>query len=370
VITLENLVKTYPARGAREVAAVNGVSLHVEPGQFFTLLGPSGCGKTTTLRMLAGLAEPDSGTISVGDRLLYDGEQGVDVPAHRRGLGMVFQSYAIWPHMTVFRNVAFPLSGRFRRGKSLGRQALKTRVRKVLQMVQLDELEDRPATDLSGGQQQRLALARALVTEPQVLLLDEPLSNLDAKLRESMRFELKSLQRDLGITTVYVTHDQNEALALSNAIAVMNHGQIEQIGHPRDVYDRPASHFVADFIGISNFLDGVVESSAGPDRWRISTSIADVDVESAAPLNAGDKVTLSIRPEHVRMTLSEGEPSGRASGRIEARAFQGDSVHHQVRVGDQVIRVQCNPSVTFAKDDVVEIGFPSEWCAVIPGLSH
>jgi len=269
----------------------------------------------------------------------------------------------------VYGDVALQHAGWFRRGKSMGKQEGKRRVRKALQMVQLDELEDRPATDLSGGQQQRLALARALVTEPQVLLLDEPLSNLDAKLRESMRFELKTLQRELGITTVYVTHDQNEALALSNAIAVMNRGQIEQIGHPRDIYDHPTSHFVADFIGTSNFLDGVVEAAAGPDRWRISTSIADVEIESSAPLTVGDKVTVSIRPEHVRMASSAGEAGGRASGQIEARAFQGDSVHHQVRVGDQVIRVQCNPSVTFAKDDLVEVGFPSEWCAVIPGLS-
>jgi iron(III) transport system ATP-binding protein len=368
VITIDHLVKTFATRGDA-VAAVNGVSLHVEAGQFFTLLGPSGCGKTTTLRMLAGLAEPDSGTIVVGDRVLFDSDRHVDVPPHRRGLGMVFQSYAIWPHMTVFKNVAFPLTGTFRRGGGVKRQDIKPRVLEALRMVQLDELASRPATDLSGGQQQRLALARALVTQPQVLLLDEPLSNLDAKLRDSMRFELKRIQRDLGITTVYVTHDQSEALALSNQIAVMNRGQFEQVGHPRDIYNHPSSRFVADFIGTSNFLRGVVESAVGDDRWHVSTEVGDIEVESDS-VAVGDKVTISIRPEHVRMTLADAGTSavqGRR-GTIEARAFQGDSVLHRVRVADQVVSVQCNPSVTFAKDDEVDIGIPAEWCSVIPDL--
>jgi iron(III) transport system ATP-binding protein len=369
MISLEALKKTYDTGGDGSGPAVDGISLDVAPGEFFTLLGPSGCGKTTTLRMLAGLIEPDDGRIVVGGKCFYDKAQGVDVPPHRRGLGMVFQSYAIWPHMTVAKNVAFPLTGWLKRKGRLSKAQIGERVDRALQMVQLESFAKRPATDLSGGQQQRLALARALVIEPQVLLLDEPLSNLDAKLRESMRFELKKLQRNLGLTTVYVTHDQTEALAMSNSIAVMNNGKVEQVGHPRVIYEQPASHFVASFIGSSNFLEGTVTARAPGGRWEILTTIGPVVAQARVELTVGDKATVSIRPEHVRMRpISPGDNSG-VHGKIEARAFEGDSVQHQVLVDGIRLSVQCNPSVTFAKDDEVVIEFPPEWCSVIPGLT-
>jgi iron(III) transport system ATP-binding protein len=367
MIQLEQLSKTYESAGSTHGPAVDGISLSIEKGEFFTLLGPSGCGKTTTLRMLAGLIEPDAGRIVVDQSCFFDRSRGVDVPAHRRGLGMVFQSYAIWPHMTVAKNVSFPLTGRSRRRKRMSRSAIKEAVDRALRMVQLESFADRPATDLSGGQQQRLALARALVIDPAVLLLDEPLSNLDAKLRESMRFELKKLQRNLGLTTVYVTHDQTEALALSNRIAVMNNGKVEQVGHPRDIYERPASHFVASFIGSSNFLPGTVTAPTPDGFWTIETAVGTVSAQSSADLGVGDEVTVSVRPEHVRMSMSDGGSGIR--GKIEARAFEGDVVQHQVLVADVALSVQCNPSVTFAKGDEVVIEFPREWCSVIPGLA-
>ena len=222
-------------------------------GKLFTLLGPSGCGKTTTLRSIAGLEKPTAGEIEVGGRLVYSSAKGIFVAPNKRNFGMVFQSYAIWPHMNVFQNVAFPLEVR-----RLPKKEIRERVMRVLHAVALDELVDRDATKLSGGQQQRLALARALVMEPQLLLLDEPLSNLDAKLRDRMRSELKRLQRDLSLTTVYVTHDQSEALALSHEIAVMNEGRVVQVGTPRQIYEQPADKFVADFVGTTNFIGGTV----------------------------------------------------------------------------------------------------------------
>src|SRR5919204_3616144 len=236
MLKVEGLFTEYPNERGQVVKAAQDVTFTVEEGRLFTLLGPSGCGKTTTLRSIAGLERPRAGEISVNDRVVFSSSKGVFVAPNRRGFGMVFQSYAIWPHMTVFENAAFPLEvGEKRRPRA----EIRDKVMRVLTAVQLDHLADREATKLSGGQQQRLALARALVMEPQLLLLDEPLSNLDAKLRESMRFELKRMQRELGLTAIYVTHDQSEALALSSRIAVMNAGKIVQIGKPREVYERP-----------------------------------------------------------------------------------------------------------------------------------
>src|SRR5438874_3555328 len=272
MLEVRNLAKSFSA-GKREargrVLAVDDVSFDVAAGELFTLLGPSGCGKTTTLRSIAGLEVPDDGEISVAGRVFFSSSTRIQLPANERGLGMVFQSYAIWPHMNVQKNVAFPLEV-LPRKKRPSRSEIRQRVERALAVVKLDHLASRQATDLSGGQQQRLALARALVMEPPLLLLDEPLSNLDAKLRENMRFELKRLQRELGITGVYVTHDQVEALAMSNRVAVMREGKLEQVGHPRDVYERPQSRFVADFIGTSNFIDGVVEAVEG-GQFRIKT---------------------------------------------------------------------------------------------------
>jgi len=259
VLRVSGLYTEYPNDQGEIVKAAQDVCFEVPEGKLFTLLGPSGCGKTTTLRSIAGLEKPRVGEIAVKDRIVYSSAKGVFVAPNRRGFGMVFQSYAIWPHMNVFKNAAFPLDVGEKR---LSRTEIRDRVMRVLQAVQLEHLADREATKLSGGQQQRLALARALVMEPALLLLDEPLSNLDAKLRHLLRFELKRLQRELKITTVYVTHDQSEALALSHEIAVMKDGRIQQIGSPRDIYERPCNSFVADFVGSTNFLDGSV---LGPD---------------------------------------------------------------------------------------------------------
>src|SRR3954463_9738866 len=240
--------------------AVDDVSFTVERGQFYTLLGPSGCGKTTTLRCIAGLERPDSGTIRIDGKAVSSSETGEWIPGNRRAIGMVFQSYAIWPHLTVFENVAFPLRYGDARVSSAD---IKARVRKALELVHLQDYVDRPSPHLSGGQQQRLALARAFVMEPKVLLLDEPLSNLDAKLREEMRVELRHLVKSLGITTVFVTHEQIEALTLSDVIAVMDEGTIAQEGTPSDIYKKPSSPFVADFIGQSNLLPATVASVDG-----------------------------------------------------------------------------------------------------------
>jgi iron(III) transport system ATP-binding protein len=370
MLTIDNLVKSYPGpkgEKANRVLAVNNVSLRVEEGQLYTLLGPSGCGKTTTLRSVAGLEDPDSGEIVVADRTLYSSDDDVYVPANRRGLGMVFQSYAIWPHMNVFDNVAFPLTVE-KRGKRLGKKAITERVERVLAVVQLDHLAGRQATDLSGGQQQRLALARALVMEPPLLLLDEPLSNLDAKLREEMRFELKRLQRDLNITAVYVTHDQVEALAMSNVIAVMNRGVIEQVGKPREVYNRPASKFVADFIGSSNFFDGIIDHKRDGDTYSVRTDEGEIIATSQYDFAPGAAVTVAIRPEHVPIErgLPETSEPGRWGGKVLARAFLGDSVEHKIEVGKIALQVRCHTDLSIPPNTEVSLTLPPEWCSLIP----
>jgi iron(III) transport system ATP-binding protein len=338
LLSVERLAKTFT--GA--VRALDGVSFEVQPGELFTLLGPSGCGKTTTLRSIAGLERPDEGRITVADRVLFD--RGVSVPPNDRRLGMVFQSYAIWPHMTVLANAAFPLQVLPRRRRP-SRAAIEERVRRVLETVELGEFAQRPATKLSGGQQQRLALARALVMEPQLVLLDEPLSNLDAKLRESMRFELKRMQRELGLTAVYVTHDQSEALALSSRIAVMDAGRIVQIGKPREIYERPSCQFVADFIGVTNFVPGTVAARAD-GRYRVRTSDGDLWVNSGADLPEGTEVTLSVRPECITISLNPDpdRPPNEWHGRIVNRAFLGDSVDHVIAVGKLELRNRSNPA--------------------------
>ncbi|MGH3341335.1 MAG: ABC transporter ATP-binding protein [Carbonactinosporaceae bacterium] len=357
MLHVEHLVKTFEGdhgRGWRKrleadrVRAVDDVSFDVTDGQLFTLLGPSGCGKTTTLRSLAGLEHPDSGTIRLGDRELFSrgGNGAVNVPANRRGLGMVFQSYAIWPHMNVFDNVAFPLKVR-KRSERPSRSDMHRKVTRVLETMELAHLSDRQATKLSGGQQQRLALARAIVTEPPLMLLDEPLSNLDAKLRESLRFELKRLQRELGITSVYVTHDQIEALALSSVVGVMREGKILQVGKPREIYQNPNCRFVAEFIGTSNFITGVVATHEG-GRSYVDTSEGQLVLEDAPQVPVGTEVVVSARPE--ALTVAESSAGGGVPnewrGEVLTRAFLGDSVDHIVSVGKYEIRVRANPALS------------------------
>jgi iron(III) transport system ATP-binding protein len=332
-VEVVDLKKIYAA-GKTRVAAVDGVSFNVAAGEFYTLLGPSGCGKTTTLRALAGLERPDGGTIAIGGRIVSSSAPTVFTPPNERDIGMVFQSYAIWPHMTVFQNVAFPL-----KVAGLGARSAETvaRVEEALALVRLDAQASRLATQLSGGQQQRLALARALVRRPPLLLLDEPLSNLDARLREQMRVELRALQRRLGITMVYVTHDQTEALSMSDRIAVMLDGRIVQAGSPGEMYRAPASAFVAEFIGSSNVLELQVAQRFG----------------MVAPAGASPAGFISIRPEHVRLTRSDG--NGEAGGRVESVTFLGEMTECEVTIGDRRIRSRMLSPVDLAAGDTVRV---------------
>jgi iron(III) transport system ATP-binding protein len=376
MLAVDGLCKSYTGERARRrrerhgpaaaVAAVDDVSFQVEPGELFTLLGPSGCGKTTTLRSVAGLERPDRGTISVGGRLLYDARRRVNVPANARRLGMVFQSYAIWPHLSVFANVAFPLEVLPRRERP-GRQAIEQRVARVLEATELGNFAGRSATKLSGGQQQRLALARALVVEPKLVLLDEPLSNLDAKLRESMRFELKRLQRDLGLTAVYVTHDQAEALAMSSRIAVMQGGRIVQVGKPRDIYEHPNCAFVADFIGVTNFISGTVAALDG-DRCRVETVDGDLWVGGGPAVPVGATVTLSIRPEAIELRTDPvaGSVPNRLRGTVVNRAFLGDSVDHVVAIGKAELRNRSNPAQSIVPGTEVTLVVDPDKVALVP----
>ena len=356
MLSVQGLFTEYPNDKGQVVKAAQDVSFSIDEGRFFTLLGPSGCGKTTTLRSIAGLERPRAGEIAVNGRVVYSAAKGVFIAPNRRGFGMVFQSYAIWPHMTVYDNAAFPLAVG---GRGHTRQQVRDRVMRVLTSVQLDHLAERAATKLSGGQQQRLALARALVMEPALLLLDEPLSNLDAKLREKMRFELKRLQRELRITTVYVTHDQSEALGLSHQIAVMHEGRIQQIGSPRDVYERPANRFVADFVGNSNFIDGTALSSC-----IVRTEIGDVRV-NASDLRPDERVAVSARPEDVE--LSESRPAGDNvwEARVEQKVFLGEAVDFQVQLGTRMLLSRQHPSLRTRVGEPIFVRLDPEKCTVL-----
>jgi iron(III) transport system ATP-binding protein len=293
-VTLKGVGRRFGA-----LKAVDAVDLAVENGEFVTLLGPSGCGKTTTLRMVAGLERNDSGVIAIGDRVVSDAAADLFVPPDHRKLGMVFQSYAIWPHMTVFDNVAYPLSVRHFPKAEIG-----TKVMAALKLVEMDAYAERPAPALSGGQQQRVAIARALVSEPAVLLLDEPLSNLDARLRAQMGEEFRALQRRLKITTLYVTHDQEEAMALSDRVVVMDKGHVLQIGAPEDVYRRPASRTVAAFFGTPNFIEAKVTASRANGRDHVLTiegAGARGDCRAAEAHTPGESILVMIRPEDVTL---------------------------------------------------------------------
>ena len=367
MLSVRSLNTEYKTKAGPAVRAAQDVAFEVPQGKFFTLLGPSGCGKTTTLRSIAGLERPVSGEIEVGGRIMFSSAKKLFVPLNRRNFGMVFQSYAIWPHMSVYQNAAFPLEVRKR---GLSGQQIKDKVASVLKAVALDHLADREATKLSGGQQQRLALARALVMEPELLLLDEPLSNLDAKLRERMRFELKRIQRELGVTTVYVTHDQAEALALSHEIAVMNEGKIVQIGSPRAIYDRPYSRFVAEFIGNSNFIDGTVRGREGDSlHWRVETAIGQLIATSDTGLVSGQKVTLSIRPENVELSDDafddDRSAANRFSGLVDQKIFLGDFADFQIRVGDTLLLSRAHPTLRAPVGEIIHLRMNPDSCVVL-----
>ena len=361
MLKVEGLFTEYPNDRGEIVKAAQDVTFAVEEGRLFTLLGPSGCGKTTTLRSIAGLERPRAGEISVNGRVVFSSSNGVFVAPNRRGFGMVFQSYAIWPHMTVFQNAAFPLQVGDRK---YSRAQVRENVMRVLTAVQLEELADREATKLSGGQQQRLALARALVMEPALLLLDEPLSNLDAKLRDKMRFELKRLQRELKITTIYVTHDQSEALALSHEIAVMNAGRIQQIGRPRDIYENPANQFVADFVGNTNFLDGSVVRQDSPGRYVIRTDLGEMTVNATRPLTAGERVAISVRPEDVDLSETRGAGENVWQGTVEQKVFLGEAIDFRVTSGSRSLLSRQHPTLRTPVGGAIFVHVNPEKCVV------
>ncbi|MCX7522014.1 ABC transporter ATP-binding protein [Microbacterium sp. STN6] len=320
-----------------ETAVLNDIDFTINDGEFFTLLGPSGCGKSTTLNCVAGLEQPTTGAITVADTPFVDTSRRLYVPTEERNLGMVFQSYALWPHMTVQQNLAMPLSIR-----RVPKQEKGMRIHDALEKVGLAHLKDRFPHELSGGQQQRVALARALVYSPTVLLLDEPLSNLDAKLREQARAWLKRLQVDLGITTVYVTHDQDEALSLSDRIAVMFDGHMAQIGTPTEVYERPATAQVAAFVGSCNFFTGRFEGALGTvAQVRLDCTGDVVTVTTDAPFSVGQEVTLAVRPERLRITPARSDAAGSnvLNTEVLTCSYVGSRYEYNLRLGRNVVQV-------------------------------
>jgi iron(III) transport system ATP-binding protein len=362
VLTVRGLFTEYATERSGSVKAAQDVSFEVPRGKLFTLLGPSGCGKTTTLRSIAGLEKPTAGEIEIDGRAIYSSSRGIFVAPNKRNFGMVFQSYAIWPHMNVFQNVAFPLQVR-----RLGKKLIREKVMRMLEAVALEKFVDRDATKLSGGQQQRLALARALVMEPQLLLLDEPLSNLDAKLRDRMRFELKRLQRDFKLTTIYVTHDQTEALALSHEIAVMNEGRVVQIGTPRQIYDQPRDRFVADFVGSTNFISGTVLAVAG-ERCVVSSPLGELKARAGDGMEKSAAVAVSVRPEDVELSETEpvaGDDGNVCKATVIGRDFLGDYLDFHVAVGEVVLLAKAHPSLRTPAGEPIYLRMKAEKCVAI-----
>lgn len=357
-IEIRNLFKKF-----NNVIAVNNVDLEINKGEILTLLGPSGCGKTTTLRCIAGLEKPDAGDVIIDGKPMFS--QGF-IPPAKREIGMVFQNYAVWPHMRVFDNIAYGL-----KIQKLPATTIKEKVAEILASVDLVGLGDRYPGQLSGGQQQRVALARALVRNPKVLLLDEPLSNLDAKLREKMRFEIKSLVRRMQITTVYVTHDQAEAMVISDRIAVMDKGKIVQVGSPEEIYKRPASRFVADFIGTTNFIPGEVAEIL-PDRGLVYMRTEFKQkllcrVLDSAMATLRQKVQASIRPEDIEV-FSE-PPKGKENilkGTIRHKAYLGNFLYLFINVDSTLLRAQATYSVTAKEGEEIFLFLNPEKCLILP----
>jgi iron(III) transport system ATP-binding protein len=365
-LKVNNLHKTYKAED-RHVPALQGVSLHINKGDVYTLLGPSGCGKTTILRCVAGLEKPEQGEIILDDTVLYSSSTGTVVPPYKRNLGMVFQSYAIWPHMDVFDNVAFPL---FHGGRKHSRQEVKEYVTRALKMVQLEGMENRPATLLSGGQQQRVALARALVYQPSILLLDEPLSNLDARLRDDVRKELKELVKRLNLTVLYVTHDQVEALSLADRIAVMRSGVIIQEGAPADIYLSPQATFVAAFVGKANQIKGVIsEVDRTTKIYTVKTGIGQFRglccTESV--LNKGDEAVFLIRPNVIAVSESEnGTRINTLEADIKVITFTGAQTECIMHCQGVQLEVQVPGLVRLKMGQRVYLHFDPQVCQILP----
>jgi iron(III) transport system ATP-binding protein len=354
-VKVERLVKDYGG-----VRAVGGIDFSVEPGTTVTLLGPSGCGKTTTLRCIAGLEVPTAGRITVGNEVVYD-EGGTFVEPERRKIGMVFQSYAIWPHMTVAGNVGFPLSI-----AGAPRTEVRDRTKNILELVGLGELGERSASDLSGGQQQRVALARALVHEPRVVLFDEPLSNLDANLRERMRTELQILQSRLGFTAIFVTHDQQEALSLSDHIIIMNKGLIEQEGTPQEVFKNPETPFTARFLGYANVFPGRVAEAQANGMVRVDLGDGKALTarwRSPSPARAGEDATVAFRADRVELRAPSGANNSNGfTGQIEAAAFLGTFFDYTISAGSLQVKAEGDDDHPFAREAPVQLHIPAEQC--------
>jgi len=356
-VTVDGVSRRYAHRVKGEVWAARDVRLDIRPGEFLTLLGPSGCGKTTTLRMIAGFEQPDAG------RILFGGRDVTGTPANRRNIGFVFQNYALFPHLSVFENVAYGL-----RVRGEAPAAIATAVGDVLALVGLAGYEHQFSAQLSGGEQQRVALARAIVIRPRVLLFDEPLSNLDAKLRVQMRHEIRDLQRRLGITTVYVTHDQEEAMAVSDRIAVMNEGTVVQEGTAEDLYHRPASQFVAQFVGRVNLVPGrIVEVARETVKVEALGTVIDARAGGGV-LAAGDRVTLVVRPEAVAIAAGSGT-AGSLQATVVARTFLGEKIEYLLRCAGQtlqVVRYDAGPGEAIGEGTTVHVGFAAEAVTVLP----
>jgi iron(III) transport system ATP-binding protein len=366
-VSIESLEKRYSPKAA---PAVPSLDLEIQEGEFLTLLGPSGCGKTTTLRCVAGLERPTGGRVSIGDEVVDAPAQRTHVPPEKRDIGMVFQSYALWPHMSVAANVGYPL-----RMRKVSVPDRARRVRDVLELVGLDEYAGRMATDLSGGQQQRVALARALVAKPRLLLFDEPLSNLDARLRQDMRAELRDMHRRVGTTSLYVTHDQEEAVSLSTRIVLLNKGQIEQVGTPREIYWHPVSHFVADFVGYDNFLAAtVITAGAHGVTVRLDDTELRLDCPARAGLVPGQKVEVAMRSASVIMGAQAESMPNRFSGTITDIVYLGDEYIYALEAGPQrfsvslrtaeVANIWPNGSPLVGED--VTAGIPVDSLACLP----
>jgi ABC-type Fe3+/spermidine/putrescine transport system ATPase subunit len=354
-ITLNRLRKQFGA-----VPAVRDISVTFDDGKMTAVLGPSGCGKTTTLNLIAGFVKPDAGSIRFDDQVIADPARNIDVPSYRRELGMVFQSYALWPHLSIGENVGYGLKMR-----GVGRAERESAVRRTLARVRLESMVDRYPHELSGGQQQRVALARAIAYVPQILLFDEPLSNLDARLREELRGELKALHGEIGVTAVYVTHDQSEAMSLSDTIVVMADGEILQRGTPRELYEEPADIRVASFLGKTNLLEAsLIERSAPQARARVDGIAAPIlcRAPASASLQAG---SLSVRPEGVRLKPA-GAAAGGIAGRVSSVTYLGDVTHYDVSLGDgRRLTAHQSAADRFAAGDPVLIEIDPDSCYFI-----
>ncbi len=358
-IRIKGLTRNYYSEG-KQIKALDGIDLTIPANKIFTLLGPSGCGKTTLLRCIVGLETPDGGEIYIGDDLVWSSEKNIFIPPESRGLGMVFQTYAIWPHMNVFDNVAYPLQT-----SKTPKDKIRQQVAKALKFVQLEGFENRPATKLSGGQQQRVALARALVAEPKVILFDEPLSNLDAKLREETRKELRSFLTKLQITAIYVTHDRIEALALSDLIAVMRAGKIIEIGEPKKIYFNSDDKFVADFIGRANLIKGKVEKREG-DHAVFASEIGSIVALNSQEIPVGQDAMLCIRPEFIRLAPKQStEGQNIFNGRMESLIFIGEAYEGEIRIGDTLLTTTIEPTENIVEGDSISISFDPDHCFLL-----